>query len=172
MKKVSLLLLYISFSFSTTINIPADYSTIQAGIDAASDGDTVLVAAGTYVENIVWSANTNIHLIGSGADSTIIDGDFNDCVIKNNEGSGIPSEIRGFTIQNGLTSFSGGGIEIDMVGDLLLKDLIIKNNTAGNGGGVSIEGLGGSSMLGTHVTVENVVFSGNHGNYYHIRYQH
>ena len=140
------------------------FATIQAGIDASNDGDTVLVAAGTYVENIVWSANTNIHLIGSGADSTIIDGDFNDCVIKNNEGSGIPSEIRGFTIQNGLTSFSGGGIEIDMVGDLLLKDLIIKNNTAGNGGGVSIEGLGGSSMIGTHITVENVVFSGNHAN--------
>ena len=39
------LLFFTTFSFATTINVPADYSTIQAGINATTDGDTVLVQA-------------------------------------------------------------------------------------------------------------------------------
>ena len=37
---------------ATTINIPADYATIQEGIDASQDGDIVLIAQGTYHENL------------------------------------------------------------------------------------------------------------------------
>ena len=47
------LILFSTFSLATTINIPSDYSTIQEGIDASLDGDTVLIAQGTYYENLI-----------------------------------------------------------------------------------------------------------------------
>ena len=44
-------LLGIAFGASAaTLNVPQDYPTIQAGIDAAQNSDTVLVGPGTYVE--------------------------------------------------------------------------------------------------------------------------
>ena len=43
----------ISILSATVINVPGDYTTIQAGINASVEGDTVLVAQGNYVENLI-----------------------------------------------------------------------------------------------------------------------
>ena len=48
-------ILLFTFAYSTVIHVPGDYTTIQAGIDASVDGDTVLVADGIYYENLVVS---------------------------------------------------------------------------------------------------------------------
>ena len=39
-------------AFATTIYIPEDYATIQAGINVSEDGDVIIVSSGTYMENI------------------------------------------------------------------------------------------------------------------------
>ena len=78
----------------TTIHVPTtDYQTIQAGIDAASSGDTVSVAAGTYAESITMEPGVTIE--GSGADVTTIQGD------------GSLYQVRGWLWQSCLAGSSG-----------------------------------------------------------------
>ena len=49
------LTILLSFSFSTVILVPEDYPTIQQGIDASIDGDSVIVFAGIYYEIINYN---------------------------------------------------------------------------------------------------------------------
>ena len=49
-----------------TIRVPEEHKTIQAGIDAAEDGDSVLVSAGRYHEQL--SMKTGVTVISAGGD--------------------------------------------------------------------------------------------------------
>jgi hypothetical protein len=57
---------------AATINVPADQPTIQAAIDASVDGDTIQVAAGTYIETGQIAIGKNLVVFGAGASTTII----------------------------------------------------------------------------------------------------
>ncbi len=142
MKKVGIvLLLLIISSFlvnAGTINIPDDYLTIQAGLNAAESSDTVLVHPGTYYENIFWPDKNGIKLISAGdASNTLIDGRGNSSVVHmspSNANIDTTSLIKGFTLQNGDNVNYGGGIFINNCNPKLML-LFIKNNIADEKGG-------------------------------------
>src|SRR5947209_17851598 len=59
---------------AATINVPAGQPTIQAAINAASNGDTVLVAPGTYYENINFMGKAITVTSYCGPEVTTING--------------------------------------------------------------------------------------------------
>ncbi len=144
--------------FSTTINIPADYSTIQDGVNASSDGDTVRVAPGTYTGQIDFSGK-NITVASEYAfdydlghiDQTIIDANWNGRVVTFNNGETNTAMLIGFTIQNGDTQTNGGGILCDGASPKLMN-LVVKDCAGNHGGGISLENSN-SELLNIKLTM-------------------
>jgi len=124
MKRALVFSVLFSSLCATTINIPSDYTTIQEGIDASVDGDTVLIAEGTYYENLILEKEIVLasHAIYDDLDSdwlnnltiqeTIISGaqeasdpNKGSCLVIRGSGwgySGNPRpEIMGLTFQDG-----------------------------------------------------------------------
>lgn len=81
LKFLSFVVMLSSIYFASTINVPNDYNTIQEALNNAASGDNVLVAAGTYTENIFWPNINGIILEGTTKESTIINGSTNGTVI-------------------------------------------------------------------------------------------
>ena len=132
------------------IYIPQDFPTIQEGIDTASDGFTIFVDDGTYQENLVIDDKNIILQSINGAENCIIDGCSDDSVIEIQNSDN--SVISGFTIQNGLASYGGGGIKIN--GSPLVEECIIQNNSATRGGGIFISG---SPIIENNIIQNNTV---------------
>ena len=113
------------------IHVPADQPTIQAAINAANNGDTVIVAPGTYVENINFNGKAITVTSSGGPSVTTIDGGANGSVVKFSTGETASSVLSGFTIRNGLQDgFSGGGIYISSASPTITGNLITANHAA------------------------------------------
>ncbi len=139
-----------------TIRVPKDRVTIQEAIDAARDGDTVLVAPGTYMENINFRGKVITVVSSGGADNTIIDGNNTGTVVTFTSGEVRSTVLDGFTIRNGnagaggLSNGYGGGIYISYASPTIINNRI-SANTASWGAGI-YEGFGSPLIQGNIIT--------------------
>ncbi|MBD02501.1 MAG: hypothetical protein CMG45_05630, partial [Candidatus Marinimicrobia bacterium] len=106
MIKIIAYFLFFACINANQLKVPSQYSTIQAAIDAASEGDTVFVAAGSYNENITTNSKNNLYLLGEDPRTTIIIGNFD--II------GHHITIDGFTLRGGekFRAYDGPWLEV------------------------------------------------------------
>ena len=141
-----------------TRHVPSEYPTIQEGINAALDGDTVLVAPMTYT----GPNNRALNFLGRqivvmsemGPLETIIDCDSVDRGAYFVTGEDSLSVLQGFTIQNGfsLEEEAGGGI-LCYNSSPTIRDNIITECDGYWGGGIGC--LNASPIIDNNSIINN-----------------
>ncbi len=134
-----------------------DYLSIQEGISAAVDGDLVLVAAGTYVENIYCLDKAITIRSASGAEGTIIDGNQAESAVRLSGVTSGEAVIDGFTILNG-DAYEGGGIYCMNSSDATITNCSITGNNAHEGGGIYCKNA--FSTITNCTITENIGYDG------------
>ena len=141
---LALLLLPPVLRAQQTIHVPAGQPTIQSAINAANNGDTVLVAPGTYIENINFNGKAITVTSSGGHSVTIIDGGAKGSVVTFTTGETASSVLSGFTIRNGQSDpnspglGAGGGILVGSASPTISGN-VITGNRAITGAGISVQ---------------------------------
>jgi hypothetical protein len=164
MKKFTLFALILSLGMmagalnAQILHVPSDYTTIQEAVDASTYGDTILVAPGTYLENVRIQGNdriitlaSNFMFSGDTADisNTIIDAsqpqnpNFGMGILIKNQDSTLSTAIVGLTITGGTGYYKtyGGGIYTNNVIPVIEYNYIQNCSVTGtqpNGAGIYV----------------------------------
>ena len=138
----------------TVINVPAEAATIQAAIDLAVDGDTVLVAPGTYHEVLNFRGKAITVVSEAGPDQTIVDGGGAGSVVSFRSGETRAAVLSGFTIRGGVSINFGGGIYIASSSPTVRGNVITGNQSCT---GVGIYSSFGSPLIQANRITANVI---------------
>ena len=125
---------------ATIRRVPTDYSTIQQAINASVNGDAVVVAPGTYVENINFLGKAITVTSEAGPEVTIIDGNHLGPTVRFNSGEGQDSVLSRLTVQRGDSAINelGGGISIEQSSPTITDNIITHNTACAGGAGIGV----------------------------------
>jgi len=134
-------------AFAATRKVPSEqYPTIQSAINGVQSGDVILVASGTYSENLTISGNNPFTLKGKGY--VVIDGDVGPCISL--------SGVQDVTITGFLLSNADDGVLVTACHRIVLDRLFIP---APNNAGIHIRN-GSSEVTVSRCTVSGSVEEG------------
>lgn len=113
---MSLALVIPAAGHGATLNVPADHSSVQAAIVAASSGDTVLVAPGKYVEFIQMKCGITLRSSDGPDETTLVslglsETTIGERLIEFGEGCDRSTIVEGFTFDSG--GYGGCGIFVE-----------------------------------------------------------
>jgi hypothetical protein len=161
---VSILVALSTTASAADINVPADYTTIQAAVDAASAGDTINVAAGTHYEAGQIVIAKDLTIVGADRVTTIIKPNHDTTVagyVQSDAWIYVPS---GVTFALSEVTLDGTDLTgtpriirhaIQSRGELTVEDCIIKNIKTNN----IYYGRGIVLLAGTSNTIARCEFS-------------
>ncbi|MFN2505000.1 MAG: right-handed parallel beta-helix repeat-containing protein, partial [Acidimicrobiales bacterium] len=131
-------------SAASVIHVPQNQPTIQGAINAASDGDQVIVGSGYWDENINFKGKAiEVRAFQPGA-ATIVGGQRGP-VVTFASGEGPGSVLRGFVISGGRSDSEGGGVRIVGASPTIVDNTMSDNSAVGGGGGIAV--LNGSPVI-------------------------
>jgi hypothetical protein len=133
-------------------------ATIAAAVGKAGSGDTIQIAAGTYVESNITTSEP-LTLNGAGADITIVDGNQQGRIFTLNNNA----TLTQMTLRNGQTppepnifNSGGGAIRVGTGAQVLLQNMVIEGNaTSGSAG------PGGAIFTTGNLTIDQSVIRNN-----------
>ncbi len=142
---------------AAVLTVPGDHATIGGALAAAGNGDSVLVAAGTYApstngESFPLDLVRDIALLGSGSDNCILDAEGSGIAVRLSPPSG--GRISGFTVTGGST-FNGAGIHVILGSPEIDGNLIRNNEAVSQGSGIYITN-GSTPWIHHNVLWENI----------------
>jgi hypothetical protein len=150
-------LLSVTASLASTLHVPADYVTIQAAIDAAVDGDTVLISAGDYCEFLTIT-DKSISLIGEVIGSVrVYQTVRSDDLLAISGGSAQPVYIQAMVFE------TGSSVIYCHISPLTLKDCTIRDGSNSLGAGILCVGSPDLTITGCVIEYNEADEAGPYG---------